>query len=52
MAIITSIALSIISFINIIMAIFISEQFERNDPILWVCIALMINSLLIYLIVR
>jgi len=50
--ILVSIGISIVSFFNIIIAIFISEQTDPNDPILWTCLALAVNSLLIYLVIR
>jgi hypothetical protein len=50
--ILISIGISIISFFNIIIAFFVADNIEPYDPILWVCLALVANSLLIHLIVR
>jgi hypothetical protein len=47
-----ALVIALVSFFNIIIAIFISEQTYPNDPILWTCLALAVNSLLIYLVIR
>jgi hypothetical protein len=50
--ILISIGIALVSFFNILIAIFVAENIEPYDPILWVCVALLINSLLIYMIAR
>jgi hypothetical protein len=50
--ILISIGIAIVSFFNIIIALFVADNVEPYDPILWTCLALTVNSLLIYLIVR
>lgn len=50
--ILVSVGIALVSFFNIIIALFVADNVEPYDPILWVCIALIVNSLLIYLIAR
>ena len=52
MLLFASLFIAIVSFFNIIIAIFVAEQFEKYDPISWVCLALLINGILIYLIAK
>ena len=39
MLLFTSLFIAIVSFMNIIIAIFVAEQFEKYDPISWVSMA-------------
>lgn len=52
MLLFTSLLVAIVSFVNIIIAIFIAENIEPYDPILWVTLAIGLNGILIYLIAR
>lgn len=52
MLLFTSLLVAIVSFVNIIIAIFIAENIEPYDTILWVTLAIGLNGILIYLIAR